>query len=47
MSRLDPADYPDRASWIAALIEQADRLNKEAQALPLVPDPPRFPWQVA
>lgn len=40
-----PEDYPDRESWIAALIEEAQRLADEAAALPPIPDPPVFPWE--
>lgn len=39
-----PEDYPDRESWIAALIEEADRLTQEALALPEIPTP-TFPWE--
>jgi len=41
-----PEDYPDREAWIGALIAQADELNRQAQALPPIPDPPKFYWEV-
>lgn len=45
MTAPSPWDYPDRESYLAAMIQESQRLYQEAMAMPEPPPAPTFPWE--